>query len=209
MLDTEPIYRQAWLSAAADLGYHLDDDFYSSFVGRSNADCDRLMQDRFGEDLSVGELRSRRDYFWRAIIRANGVPLRPGLLELLDWLEARDIPKGIATASDRDEAEFSLAATDILPRFHSFTAGSEVPNNKPAPDIYLAAASKLGVAPELCIAFEDSNAGAIAATSAGIRTILVPDLQTPTSETLSRVFVSLPSLHDAREMLNEQVNAEI
>lgn len=202
MLDTEPIYRQAWLSAAADMGYHLEDDFYSSFVGRSNADCDRLMQDRFGDDLPVAKLRSRRDYFWRKTIRAGGIPLRPGLLDLLDWLEARDIPKAIATASDREDAEFSLSATDIVPRFHSVTAGNEVPNNKPAPDIYLAAAHKLGVTPEHCIAFEDSNAGALASTSAGIPTILVPDLQVPTSETLSRVFVALASLHEARNILD-------
>ncbi|MEO1131864.1 MAG: HAD family phosphatase [Cyanobacteria bacterium J06639_1] len=201
MLDTEPIYRKAWLRATADMGYQLADDFYSSFVGRSNDDCDRLMQATFGEDLPIEKLRERRDFFWRETIREDGVPLRPGLLKLLDWLEEREIPKAIATASDRAEADISLSATDIMPRFHSITAGNEVANNKPAPDIYLEAARKLGVAPEYCIAFEDSNAGAIAATAAGIPTILVPDLQTPAPETLSRVFAVFPSLLDARTML--------
>ncbi|WP_017327626.1 HAD family phosphatase [Synechococcus sp. PCC 7336] len=197
MLNTEPIYRLAWQRAVTDLGYELAGDWYGGFVGRSNEDCDRLLLEIFGREFPVRDCRGLREQHWRQHILANGIPLQPGLLELLDLLEALDIPKAIATASHRSEAQLSISAAGIGPRFAHAIAGDEVPNNKPAPDIYIQAARQLGVAPEHCLVFEDSNTGAKAAAAAGAVTVMVPDLQQPEPEVLSSLYRVLPSLHEA------------
>ena len=203
MLDTEPIYYTAWKLAVADCGYQFDEEWYSKFVGRSNDDCDLMMLEIFGSDYPVAKCRELRDRHWRQQILDNSIPLKPGLVELLDFLEALDLPKAIATASLRSEAALSITASGIGPRFVHSTAGDEVPNNKPAPDIYIESARKLGVAPQNCLVFEDSNAGATAAVSAGAMTIMVPDLQPPHPDVAARAFQVVDSLHDAHQILAE------
>lgn len=201
MLDTEPIYRLAWTRAIAAVGYSFEERLYAQFVGRSNDDCDRLTLELFGPDFPIDRCRLLRDECWRYQIANQGIPLRPGLVELLDLLDDLCLPRAIATASVRGEAELSLAAANIGDRFHSLTTGDDVVQNKPAPDIYLEAARKMGVEPNRCLVFEDSNAGAIAAITAGTLTIVVPDLQQPTDRLVSLAYAILPSLHDARDAI--------
>ena len=203
MLDTEPIYRSAWKLAVSDCGYRFEDEWYAQLVGRSNDDCDLLMQEMIGPDYPVEKCRALRERHWRDRVLDSGIPLKPGLKELLDWLEELELPKAIATASSRTEATFSISASGIGPRFEHTTAGDEVPNNKPAPDIYIESARKLGVAPHNCLVFEDSNAGATAAVSSGAITIVVPDLQPPQPDVKAKAFQVLDSLYLARQMLAE------
>ncbi len=202
MLDTEPIYRMAWKQAVADCGYQFEEDgWYAQFVGRSNDDCDRLMQDIFGSSYPVKQCRDLRDRHWRHYIAANGIPLKPGLIDLLDYLDKLGMPKAIATASPRTEADLSIAASGIGTWFIHTTTGDEVLQNKPAPDIYLESARKLGVEPQDCLVFEDSNSGATAAVTAGATTIVVPDLQPPQAEIVQRTYRVVDSLHAACNLL--------
>ncbi|MGK7911992.1 MAG: HAD family hydrolase [Synechococcus sp.] len=203
MLDTEPIYRKAWTLAVADCGYTLDNNHYEYLVGCSNDDCDRFMLDLFGEDYPVDRCRQLRDCFWRSEIANNGIPLKPGLHELLDYLQAMELPTAIATASLRSEAALSLATSGIGNRFQFSTAGDEVPNNKPAPDIYIETARKLGIAPHECLVFEDSNTGATAAIQSGAIAIVVPDLQPPHPTVVEGSYSVVKSLHSARQLLEE------
>ena len=201
MLDTEPIYRQAWTLAISDCGFTLDSCQYGQLVGRSNDDCDRLMRELFGKDYPVERCRQLRDRYWRSQIVENGIPLKPGLHDLLDYLDSRRLPTAIATASLRSEAELSIGISGIGKRFRHSTAGDEVTRNKPAPDIYIETARKLGVEPDRCLVFEDSNAGATAAIRAGAIAIVVPDLQTPHPEIVDGAYKVVDSLHAARQLL--------
>ncbi len=201
MLDTEPIYRQAWTLALDDCSLQFDDLLYQQLVGRGNDDCDRLLSEIFGDDYPVEECRERRDRYWRQIIQDSGIPLKPGLHQLLDDLDRMKVPTAIATASIRSEADFSIEASGIGNRFRHTTAGDEIPNNKPAPDIYLESARKLGVSPHNCLVFEDSNTGATAAIRSGAIAIVVPDLQPPLPMIEEQAYRVVDSLHDARQLL--------
>ena len=201
MLDTEPIYRQAWTLAIADCGFTLDSYQYEQLVGRSNDDCDRLMVELFGDDYPVERCRQLRDCYWRSQIVENGIPLKPGLHDLLDYLDKCQLPTAIATASLRSEAELSIATSGIGERFRHSTAGDEVTCNKPAPDIYIETARKLGVEPHQCLVFEDSNAGATAAIRAGATAIVVPDLQPPHPDIIDGAYSVVDSLHAAQQLL--------
>ena len=98
----------------------------------------------------------------------------PGVAALLDALEAEDIPRAVASNSDREWVERILAITGLRPRFTALATADEVASPKPAPDVYLLAARRLGVPPDACVAFEDSPRGLAAAHAAGMTGIAVP-----------------------------------
>ncbi len=100
--------------------------------------------------------------------------LMPGVTRLLTDLQATGCPLGVATASDRHWVTRWLGKFNLLPYFQAISTGQDVCNNKPAPDVYLHAASQLGVDPRRCLVFEDSMAGMLAAKAAGMTVVAVP-----------------------------------
>jgi beta-phosphoglucomutase family hydrolase len=196
MLDSEPLYQEAWQAAAQELGYPIDAELYMSLIGRSSAEADRMFGQIFGAAFPVREFNQRWDELWRRLIQEKGIALQPGLLPLLDWVEQQDIPKAVGTSSNRAEAEACLSLAGIRDRFSIIVTVDQVAAGKPEPDIFLAAAQQLAQAPEQCLVLEDSNAGVQAAQAAGMAVIMVPDLQVPTAATTAIARRILPSLHE-------------
>lgn len=110
------------------------------------------------------------------VIAANGVPVKPGLRELLRWLKAAGIPAVLATSTRREKALAYLQQTDVERYFTAAVFGPEVARPKPAPDIFLAAAAAIHAEPAHCVVLEDSPNGLQAAKAAGCPAIVVPDL---------------------------------
>src|SRR6202011_3732198 len=105
-----------------------------------------------------------------------------GALELLDTLDQFGLPRAIATSSSRRTVERHLTAHNLMGRFDAIIGHGDYERGKPAPDPFLKAAERLGVEPYLCLALEDSHNGVRSASSAGMMTIMVPDLLEPTDE---------------------------
>jgi HAD superfamily hydrolase (TIGR01509 family) len=202
MLDTEFIYKRAWQCAAADLGFDLEDGFYLTLVGRNNTDGEAALRQRFGEQFPVAMFRERWARLWHAHVVEQGIPTKPGLHEFLALLDGHGIPFAIATSSDRAYATFSLRAARLESRSNCLVTGDQVERGKPAPDIYLEAARRLGVDPSCCLAFEDSEAGTVAAASAGMYAILIPDLKVPSEQACCAAWSVLASLHDAVDLVS-------
>jgi len=116
----------------------------------------------------------------------------------LTLLEALRIPKGVATSTGRAGAQAKLSQADLLDRFSVLVGGDEVAHGKPAPDIFLEAASRLGIAPEDCVVLEDSEPGISAAWSARMLPIMIPDLHPPSDELVARGLLVMDSLHAVR-----------
>jgi len=201
MLDTEPLYKTAWQRAAADLGHVLDDPTYLRLVGRSIADGEAELVRRFGASFPLAEFRTRWPELWRARVGAEGIPTKPGLIELLTWVDERRMPIALATSSDRDYTTFSLRHAGLAGRFATVVTGDEVDHGKPSPDIYLEAARRLGVDPAHAFAVEDSDAGALAAKRAGMSVLVIPDLKAPSAEAAAAACRVLGSLFEARAFL--------
>lgn len=201
MLDTETIYKRAWQNAATECGYTLDDDFYFTLIGQPNPACEAALLERFGDGFPLPEFQDRWAGLWRTEVESFGIPTKPGLAELLSFLRDHQIPTAVATSSDYEYATFSLRAAGLEIRFDHIVTGDQVANGKPAPDIYLESARRLGASPERCVAIEDSDAGALAATAAGMITMMVPDLKPPSAKARSAVFCVAPSLIDARNQI--------
>jgi beta-phosphoglucomutase-like phosphatase (HAD superfamily) len=201
MIDTESIYKRAWQNAAAEFGYILDDDFYWTLIGQPNPACEAAVLDRFGFEFPLAEFRVRWPELWRADVENSGIPTKTGLAELLSFLDEHRVPTAIATSSDREYATFSLQMAGLEGRFSEIVTGDQVVNGKPAPDIYLESARRLGVSPQQCVAIEDSDAGVLAASAAGMITLMVPDLIAPSAKARSAAFSVLTSLSEARDQI--------
>jgi len=196
MLDSECLYQKSWKQAAELLGYTLDEVLYLSLVGRSNTEAAATFRQVFGDDFPMAAFNQCWHKRWHELVQTQGIPLKPGLTELLDWVEAHSIPKAVGTSSNSAEADLCLTTAGIRDRFAAIVTVDQVAAGKPAPDIFLEAARRLGIKPEACLVLEDSNAGVKAAQAAGMTVVMVPDLQVPTETSRAIALQVVSSLHD-------------
>lgn len=194
MLDTERLAPRAWVEAAAALDVEFDLALTQPMVGRNFRDCQAIIVDRYGDDYPTAELMHAWHAAYDAIVAREGIAVKPGLLDLLAWLEDEGIPKAVATSTRRDRALAKLELTALAPRFAALVGGDEVARGKPAPDIFLAAAQRLGAAPLRCLVLEDSEPGVRAALAAGMTPIMVPDLHAPSADLAALAPLVLDSL---------------
>ena len=124
-----------------------------------------------------------------AHLEKYGLELKKGAKELLTYLNQSKIPAAVATATDYERAEKYLKETGIFGYFDKIICATMVKVGKPKPDIYIYAASELGLEPSECAALEDSPNGVKSAAAAGCTTIMVPDLTEPDEE-LSRIIAA-------------------
>ena len=180
MFDTEALYRDAVIAAAADGGHDISPAFYLSTIGMSVEATRAAFRERCGEDFDF-------DLFWTTAEQFREITklqqcMKQGLVELLDLLDSAGLPRAIATSSRHEDVRHNLGLHGLLHRFEIVIARGDYARGKPQPEPFLKAAERLGVRPESCIALEDSYHGVRAASAAGMMTIMVPDLLPPTSE---------------------------
>jgi HAD superfamily hydrolase (TIGR01509 family) len=201
MLDSEQMAKIAWRRALADWGLVLPDDLYLQLIGRAAPDTKALLIQAFGAALPVEEAYARKQRYLDEAIALGGVPIKPGLLELLDFLDIRRIPKAVASSTHRAFVLRKLGIAGVIARFDAIACGDEVANGKPAPDVFLLAAERIGIAAARCVVLEDSDAGIHGAHAAGMIPILVPDLKPPSAEIVALAHRVFPSLLEVRGYL--------
>lgn len=198
MLDTEPLYKVAWQSGCREIGYDLTDETYTTLVGRPTPACEAVLLRTFGSGFPLDAFRHRWRLIWKDAVARDGIRHKPGLVPLLTFLRSRGLPIAVATSSEAHYTDVSLGGAGLSGAFQTVVTGDQIERGKPAPDIYLAAAAQLGVAPHHCVALEDSEAGAVAASAAGMVTLLVPDWVAPSPvarRAATQVFPSLVEAH--------------
>jgi len=204
LLDTERVYFDSLIGALRTFGYTDDvEALCHSMVGLPGSDCEAMLQTRYGASFPLPEINkayaARRDETFAA-----GLSLKQGAVELLDALQATECPMAIVTSSSRRTADSHLALAGIRDRFEMILTRDDVTRGKPSPDLYLLAASRLGLSPELCVAVEDSNHGVTSAHAAGAITIMVPDILPPTDESRTRCVAVVDDLGAVLEMLQQR-----
>ncbi len=159
MLNTEVVARITWKQAFQEFGYEMDEKKYPQIIGRKYTDIGEILRHQYGADFPYEAISVRRDQLGEQYFTDHGIDRKPGLLELLDFLDVRNIPKAVASSTIRKRVMRRLTITGVVDRFPVIVCGDEVQNGKPAPDIFLKAAKKLDVPPEHCLVLEDSNPG--------------------------------------------------
>jgi len=180
LLATEQMGIETQEAALHRMGRTAPEGLLASLVGMDEPSARIILRDHIGADFDFDHL----DRLWaEALIERrdrDGIPLRPYVADLLAALRQIGLPFAIATSSTSDQAREKLAAAGLTDSFDIVVTRSDVPDPKPAPDVYLLAAQRLGIAPSRCLAFEDSDIGARAARAAGMVVVQVPDM-TPLS----------------------------
>lgn len=194
LLDTERIYMKAWKEAAAEAGYVMPDSVLQKTRAVNAKDAARIFEEEIGNGFSYQAVRPIRVRIAEEIIKRESPILKPGVLELLAFLEGKGIRLSVASSTNQQGTREHLAESRILDRFEVVVGGDMVTNGKPHPDIFLKVAEALSVAPEECIVVEDSPTGIRAAYAAGMKAVLVPDLAAITQEIIDMADVVLNSL---------------
>lgn len=180
MFDTERLGRDGWLEAARQMKLPITEELVARLRGTGVDRCREMFNAVIPGGLfdTARAIRLRYADDW---IAEKGLPVKPGLYALLEWLHQERIPVALATSTGREKAMGYLEMAGISRYFEAAAFGTEVPKPKPAPDIFLAAAAQLNADPRCCVALEDSPNGLLAAKAAGCITVVIPDL-TPALE---------------------------
>ena len=200
MLDTERPAVDLWLEAARRHGWKLDQSVPLDTVGLNEAATRASVMAACGPQFPYDAVRAELVRLFTEKADREGIAHRPGLMELLDRLGALGIPLAVATSTDKSGALWKLERGGIGDRFTVLACGDEVAAGKPAPDIFLLAARRLGVAPELCVGFEDSPAGLRGLAAAGMRSVFVKDMIEPPEEVLRTVWRRCGDLAEAARL---------
>ncbi|MFN3370694.1 MAG: HAD family hydrolase [Sphingomonadaceae bacterium] len=201
LLDTERLVRDAILESAAYHGYPMDEALFLQLVGVPIDGNRRILRAVFGEAFPFDCYRTRYEDRLQARITCEGLPLKPGAAELVDHARAGGLPIAVATSTNRAQARHHLGLAGLLEKLDRLVAREDVANPKPHPEPYLMAAAALRVDPAACLALEDSANGARSALAAGMRVIVVPDLQPPPPDVASGCLAIAADLHEVRGWL--------
>lgn len=192
LLDTERVCMGVFEDACHSLGLPFYRDVYLTIIGRNAAGIREIFLQAYADDCDavIAEWRTR----YHGIVESRAIPVKPGVTELLEWLQAEQIPMAVATSTASPVAQKKLALAGLDTYFSAVATGCEVTQGKPSPEIYQLAASRLHVDANACLAFEDSNNGVRAAVAAQMYTYQIPDLVEPCEEVRALGHHILPSM---------------
>jgi len=202
MLDTESLAIQGWKAAATTLGISIPDELYPRLIGLNRQLCKTVMLEHIGQDFPFDTAHDLMNKNIDTHIQTHGITTKPGLSHLLDKLDHWGIKKCVATSTATHRAIQKLTKANIAHRFETIIGGEQVTHSKPAPDIFLKAASQCNALPKDCIVLEDSNPGAQGGHSAGMRVIVVPDLVQPNDATRKNAYAICKDLHEVSALLS-------
>jgi HAD superfamily hydrolase (TIGR01509 family) len=177
LIDSECLYKEAWQTAGSGLGITIDGGFYESLIGITEARSEQRLLEEFGRDFPLADFRAAWRAIWRELMAAGRLEAKAGAAAILEDLRASPARLALATSSGRSYAQESLEHCAFDNYFEHIVAAEDACEGKPAPDLYLEAARRLGILPSQCLVLEDSPTGALAGLAAGMVVMIVPDLQ--------------------------------
>lgn len=200
MFDTEPIWARSWAPVLEMHGLCMRPELLTAALGSGKGELPSVVERVFGPRADAVQIVDEH-YKLAYELLAGKVLAKPGLFELVAWLEARGIARAVASSSPRHMIDHHLSQHGLADKFACVVDGGQVTRSKPASDIFLRAADELGVAPRDVLVLEDSANGIRAAHGGGFDCIMVPDMQEPTTELASLVIGVYHDLLEVRDVL--------
>ena len=198
LIDSEPVWERVRRNFVATRGGQWRDDAQDRLMGMSTAEWSAYLSEDFGLRLSAPQVAELVIAAMAAEYQAH-LPLLPGAVDAVRDLSAR-WPLAVASSAPRSLIDAVLDASGLRPAFAAAVSSEEVARGKPAPDVYLEAAARLGVPPAACAAVEDSTNGLRSAAAAGLAVIAVPRPEyPPAAEALDLARLVLDSLTELTE----------
>ena len=204
LLDSEKLVKRTWDYAGSLLGYEDFGDHIYNTVGFNLKRRTRYFRENVSEDFPMEWFADVTRKKYHEIADEEGVEVKAGARELLEYAKEKDYRIGLATSSRKIHAEQSLKSAGLFCYFDGMVFGDVVKEGKPAPEIYLRACRQIGVEPSEAVALEDAPSGVISAHAAGMRVLVVPDLVEPPEEIIGLVWHRAESLAEVPAMLEEE-----
>ena len=201
MFDTERLVFENWLQMMTELGYAYDLDFFKQTIGKRKKEVELIYRNTYGEAFPYWELADRGKARYVRRVKAEGIPVKKGLFDILNRLKDRHIKIALATSTSRQTAAMNLTLAGVSDYFDALVCGEDVTNGKPHPEVFLTASERLGLAPCECLAFEDSINGIKSAHAAGNITVMVPDFLQPTDEIVPMIDYLCEDLSQAADRI--------
>lgn len=171
IIDSEPIHFEVDMQTMRDLGFDISSEELEKYVGTTNEYMFTDLKNKYNINQSIEEIINYKvELTKKKIIQSDLDPIE-GIKELLVDLKNKNIPTAIASSSPRSFIDVVVAKFNLQDYFKYIISGEEVVNGKPAPDVYIETAKKLGLPPEECTVIEDSRNGVLAAKTAGMKCI--------------------------------------
>ena len=199
LLDTQRFSIPAWEYAGRKQGFVGAGEHIPQVCGTNSAGSNQYIKDNF-HGVDVEEFKKdAREYFQRNVV----IDYKEGAEELLKYLTSRGVKIALATGTSRPSVMHHLKEVDAEKYFTEIICGGDVENGKPAPDVFLLAAERLGENPERCIVLEDSENGIRAAAAAGMRCIGIPDIVEFEEEIINLLFAHCKNMFEAKEIFEK------
>lgn len=205
LFDTERIVQRSWNLSGADLGYpHMGEHIYNT-IGFNSSRREKYFKGICGTDFPYDRFEERAALYFMDIVEGEGLPVKRGVKEILDFAKSRGLSIGLATSSPDGYALENLRIAGIRDYFDGYVCGNMIKKSKPDPEIYLKACAAIGVEPSEAAALEDAPSGIASAYAAGLKTIMIPDLVRPDGKTLESVWKTADSLTEVIPILEEEL----
>lgn len=198
ILDSEQLVRRSWNLAAQDYGAANSDPVFLLTVGTTRKHTCDILREHYGADFPAEEFNTSLSKIYHEIEALEGVPVKTGARELLQWAKQTGFRVGLASSTRQPIVERELGRENLLQYFDFVLGGDRIARSKPFPDIYETICREMGVPPANAFAIEDSYNGIRAAHTAGMMPVMVPDLLPPTEEMRqlsTAVFSDLTEFH--------------
>lgn len=201
ILDTEIISNKLLIDIFSKYDINLNEEIISKTIGLEKKKAIKVFEEYLGDDIPIKDIINLHKKVVNDYLEKNGVPVKLGLIELLNYLDEEKIKKVVATSSYRKVAENVLIRANVYNRFDDIICGDEIKESKPSPDIFLKALEKLNLSADEVIVLEDSRMGILAAHRAKIKSIMIPDILPADEETKKLYFKECKSLLDVIHLL--------
>ena len=204
IFDSETVVRNGWRYAAEKMGLGDIDRLFLQAVGTNHTQTEEMMHRELGADFPYATLQSYSSEYFRAFTAKQGLPVKKGVREILEYLKGSGWKVGLASSSNRRYIVDELKTAGLLDYFSVIVSGDQFVHSKPEPDIYLEACRQIGERSSAVYAIEDSYNGIISASRAGMRPIMVPDLLPATDEMRKLSETVCADLLEVRDYLKKK-----
>ncbi len=201
IFDTERMCSDVWHQVGKEMGLADIGLAVTACVGLNSGDTGQFFLKLYGEEFPYEDFKERSSLLFRKIMEREGLPVKPGVFEILNFLQEHNYKIALATSTNKANVMKYLEEAGITHYFQAIVTGDMVTHGKPDPEIYLKACKELYSLPEVSLAVEDSPNGLKAAYHAGMKPVMVPDLIQPDEELKKLLFGKFDSLHEVKNYL--------
>ena len=202
MLDTEHVKEEGLKYVGESLNVKIDDQTLTQIRGTNNTRLKEILCNKF-EGLNVEKLLETREKYVEKYFENNPIETKKGLIELLEFLKNHDYKMAVASSSNLEVIKKYLKKVGVVDYFDVIIGGDIVTKGKPDPEIYSKCIEQLNLSKEECIGVEDTANGVLSIHRAGMKPIMIPDLEEPSKEIENLLYAKLESLADVIPLLKE------